>query len=116
MASLDLDAKRRARSDAVNLPHEVTFGGETFSLPAQIPLECLDLMAEAKFMAHRPDSLDLEEIMGLYGEPGESSGSRPSSLSTGSLSKPTSRRATTSTSRKRATDLQPSVDGASSPS
>jgi hypothetical protein len=130
---LDLDAKRRARSEAINKPHEVTFGGEEFSLPVRIPLECLDLMAEARFrdafevllwgdpelterfFKHRPDDGDLEEIMGLYGEPGESSGSPVSSRSNGSRSRPTSRRATTSTSRKRATELTPvEADGSSS--
>lgn len=130
---LDLDAKRRARAEAISLPHEVTFGGEAFSLPAQIPLEALDLMAEARFrdafrillyddpeqverfFKHRPDNLDLEQVMGLYGEPGESSGSRPSLSSNGSRSKRTSKRAITSTSRKPATDLEPSVgDGSSS--
>jgi hypothetical protein len=130
---LDLDAKRAARDEAVALPHEVVLGGEVFSLPAKIPLEAIDLMAEGsfraafrlllfddqeqldRFMSHRPDDGDLEEIMGLYGTPGESSGSRPSLTSNGSRSKPTSRRATTSTSRKPATDRELSaLDGSSS--
>lgn len=116
MAHLDLDAKRAARSEAENASHEVTFGGEMFLLPPRIPLECLDLMRDgafreafrlllndeqeaARFLAHRPDDADLEELMGLYGEPGESSASPATSANGGRRSKPTSRRPTSSTSR-----------------
>jgi hypothetical protein len=120
MATVDLDAKRAARSEATNQPHEITLGGEQFTLPARIPLESIELMAEGafrqafrillfddpdqvdRFFSHRPDDGDLEEIMALYGAPGESSGSPASSPSNGSRLKPTSRATTTSTSRKRA--------------
>ena len=131
---LDLDAKRAARDDAINLPHEVTLGGETFTLPARLPLEVLDLMSDGqfrdafrvllfddpdqvdRFFKHRPDDADLEDIMGLYGPAGESSGSHGSSQSNGGRPKPISRRATTSTSRKRATALKPLAPDGSSPS
>ena len=103
---LDLDAKRAARSEAQNTPHEVRLGGETFILPPKLPLESLELMGEAKFreafrillgddaavrrfFAHRPDNDDLEELMGLYGSPGESSASPGSSLNGGRPSKRT---------------------------
>jgi hypothetical protein len=111
MTVKDLDAKRAARSEARNEPHEVILGGETFELPAELPMEALDLMGEAKFrpafalvfeedrdedgeatpaggavtarfFRHRPTTADLEEIMGLYGKPGESSAS-PTSLLNG---------------------------------
>jgi hypothetical protein len=122
MATVDLDARRAARSEAESQPHRVVFGGETFTFPPTVPLEALDLMAEgrfrhafrllldddtatARFMAHRPDDGDLDELMrGLYGQTlGEPSASPGSSANGGRPSKPTSRTTTTSTSRKRAT-------------
>ena len=119
MTLKDLDAKRAARSEAQNQAHTIVLGGERFTFPAQLPFEVLELMSEGmfrqafelllddpdqadRFFKHRPDNLDLEEIMALYGPPGESSASRPSSASNGGRSRPTSRRATTSTSAKRA--------------
>jgi hypothetical protein len=120
MAHLDLDAKRAARAEAENAPHEVVLGGETFTLPPRIPLECLDLVQEGdfraafrlllddeealiRFLAHRPDDEDLAELLGLYGEPGESAASPVSSANGGRQPKQTSRRPTTSTSRRHAT-------------
>ena len=120
MARIDLDAKRAARDEATNTPHEVTLGGDTFILPARIPLEVIDLMAEGafreafgvllddpgqveRFFAHRPDDGDLEDIMGLYGQLGESSASPTSSPSSGRRSRPTSTATTGSGSRKLAT-------------
>ena len=122
MGHLDLDAKRVARSEAENQPHTVTFGGEEFTLPPVVPLETLDLMADGqfraafrimldddeadRFFAHRPDYLDLKQIMaGLYGQGDlpEASASPPSSPSTGTRSRPTSRATTASTSPEPAT-------------
>src|ERR1044072_513764 len=112
MATVDLDAKRAARSEALSEPHTVVFGGEKFELPPKIPLESVELMAEAKFrdafrillgedditdrfFAHRPDDGDLEAIMGLYGQPGESSASPVSSLNGGRPPSRTGKRTTT---------------------
>jgi hypothetical protein len=124
VAVVDLDAKRAARSEAERKPHQVVFGGETFSFPPTVPLEALDLMAEgrfrsafrllladdsetARFMAHRPDDGDLDELMrGLYGQAlGESSASLGSSANGGRPSSKTGKRTTAGTSRKTATGL-----------
>jgi hypothetical protein len=51
----------------------------------------------ARFFKHRPDDGDLEQIMGLYGSPGESSASPVSSLNGGRPSKSTGKRTTTAT-------------------
>lgn len=118
MASLDLDAKRAARSEAEQEPHKVTLGGEVFELRPRLPLEALDLMTEGafrpafrlilldgqgeafgRFFSHVPDDGDLEAIVeGLYGQAlGESSASPASSANGGRRSRPTSPRTTTST-------------------
>lgn len=114
MATRDLDAKRAARSEAQNEPHTVVFGGEKFELPPKVPLESIELMAEAKFrdafrillgdedtatrfFANRPDDGDLEEIMGLYGSAPESSASPVSSLNNGRRPSKTGPRTTTGT-------------------
>jgi hypothetical protein len=130
MAHLDLDAKRAARSEAEQTPHEVVLGGETFELAPMIPLEALDLMADAafreafalllgpedatRFFRHKPDQSDLEQILSLYGEPGESLASAASSPSIGKRSRPTSKRTTTSTSRPAATATASAAPGSSS--
>lgn len=120
MTRLDLDAKRAARSEAENSPHEVVFGGEVFALPPRMPLECLDLMKEgefraafrlllgdedaaARFMRHRPDDADLTELMSLYGEAPESLASAPSLSNGGRPLRPTSPPPTGSTSPPAAT-------------
>ena len=111
MATLDLDAKRAARAEAENAPHQVTLGGDVFQLRPRMPLEALDLMSDGqfraafrlllvdpddevfgRFFAQVPDDRDLEDIVaGLYGQrPGEYSASRPSSANGGRPSKPTS--------------------------
>jgi hypothetical protein len=116
---LDLDAKR---AEAQNKQHPVRLGGEEFNLPPKIPLESLELIAEAKFrkafailfgedpdaepaggkvtarfFSHRPETGDLEAIMGLYGQPGESSASPVSSLNNGRPPSKTGKRTTTGT-------------------
>jgi hypothetical protein len=124
MASLDLDAKRAARSEATNKPHEVVFGGESFTFPAWMPLEFLDHLdagrmraafallfdedldadppggeMTARFFSHRPDNGDLREISrALYSTSlGEPSASPASSANGGRPSKPTGKRTTTAT-------------------
>ena len=120
---LDLDAKRAARAEVQKTPHELVFGGETFEVPARMPLEVLDLMTDGKmraafalllggeeettrFFEHRPDDLDLEALMSVYnpdGDAPESSASAASLPSIGRRSRPTSKPTTTSTSPKSAT-------------
>jgi hypothetical protein len=124
---LDLDKKRAALTEAQNKPHPVRFGGELFHLPPRVPLESLDLMTQgayrkafalifdedpdadpaggeitARFFKNRPDREDLEQIMSLYGPPGESSASPTSSDNGGRPSKRTSKLSTDSTSRSNA--------------
>lgn len=113
---VDLDARRAARAEAQGEPPEVVLGGERFTLPVRLPLEALDLMADgqfraafrllladedavSRFFAHRPDDADLEDLMSVYGEPGNSSASAPSVPSIGTRSRPTSPRRTASTSQ-----------------
>jgi hypothetical protein len=109
---IDLDARRAARAeqDPNPRPHGITLGGRAFSLPGRCPLEALDLMAEgafrrafaklldgpadvAAFFAVDPpvDDADLEDIMGVYGTPGESSASPHSSKDRGTPPRPTSK-------------------------
>ena len=123
----DLNAKRAARAEALGEPHEIELGDETFTLPIEMPMEALDLMNEAKFrpafalvfeedhdedgeatpaggavtarfFKQRPSTADLEEIMGLYGKPGESSATPTSSLNGGRPSSPTGSPTTDETS------------------
>ena len=130
MVSLDLDAKRAARSEAQNEPHAVVFGGEEFTFPAWMPLGFLDYLdagkmraafallfgeddeadppggeVTARFFSHRPDNGDLREISrALYSTSlGEPSASPDSSANGGRPSKPTGKRTTTGTSRPTAT-------------
>jgi hypothetical protein len=112
---VDLDARRAARAekDPNPRPHTLHLGGRDFTLPARCPLEALDLMAEGAFrkafaklldgpadltafFAVDPpvDDADLEDLMGVYGTPGESSASPRSSKTTGTPARPTSKRTT----------------------
>jgi len=112
---IDLDARRAARAerDPNPRPHEITLGGQTFTLPGRCPLESLDLMAEGAFrkafakllegpaeleafFAVDPpvDDADLEDVMSVYGTSGESSASPRSSKTTGTPQRPTSKRTT----------------------
>jgi hypothetical protein len=112
---VDLDARRAARAeqDPNPRPHSATLGGRSYTLPGRCPLECLDLMAEGAFrrafakLLESPadvtaffavdppvDDADLEDIMSVYGTPGESSASPRSSKTTGTPSRPTSKRTT----------------------
>jgi hypothetical protein len=129
MAVLDLDAKRAARSEVENKPHEVVFGGETFLFPVRMPLEFMDLLdvtprqafallfdedvdatpaggeITARFFKHRPDDGDLREISrALYStDLGESKASPDTSANGGRPSKRTGKRTISGTSRPTAT-------------
>jgi hypothetical protein len=109
---IDLDARRAARAEREPnpRPHSTILGGRSFSLPGRCPLEALDLMAEGGFRAafakllETPedvvaffavdppvDDADLEDLMSVYGTPGESSASPRSSKTTGTPPRPTSK-------------------------
>jgi hypothetical protein len=112
---VDLDARRAARAEREPnpRPHTLTLGGRAFTLPARCPLEALDLMAEGAFrrafskllagpddteafFAVDPpvDDADLEDLMAVYGTPGESSASPRSSKPAGTPARQTSKRTT----------------------
>lgn len=106
MTTLDLNAKRAARSEAENTPHEVKLGFDeqgqprSFLLKPRMPVEYMDLLREERgsealrlLMVHpedfellrleEPDVQELEAITALYAvSAGESAGS-PSSSSNG---------------------------------
>jgi hypothetical protein len=136
MAKLNLDAKRAARSEALNEPHEVTFGGEMFIFPALVPLEFFDLIDDgtprkafallfdedvdatpaggevtARFFAHRPDGGDLAAISSdLYATSvGEAVASQDSSANGGRPSSKTGKATITGTSAKTVT-AQPTLE------
>lgn len=88
-AHLDLDARRAARREAAKEPVTFTFGGEVFTLPVELPVEAVELVATVdaesmsdlqavalitpvmrallgpewdRFYAHRPSLEDLAEV------------------------------------------------------
>ncbi len=113
MVRLDLNARRAARSEAENTPHEVSLGFDAdgkplvFELKPRMPLEVADLLREsrmreamelllvdpgdwAELRKAAPDNEDLEAIAALYAvSPPESSGSPASSTNGGPTSKRT---------------------------
>jgi hypothetical protein len=117
---LDLDELRAARSEADKATRSVQFGGERFEFPVRMPLEFGDLLNAGRFgaafrallgdadgdrfLAHRPDDLDLQVLSErLYGvEQGEALASSSSSNGTSRRSRPTSNGSIRSTSPKRA--------------
>lgn len=123
MATIDLDAARAARAEAQGEENTVLLGGDTFTLPLELPIELGDFLVSGrvgafieallgeeqwtKFASHKPTLNDLkvlaEQLAPLYGfeSPGESPASVASLPSNGSHSRPTSRASTGSTSRKR---------------
>lgn len=128
MATLDLDAERAARAETPG-GHTLRVGGREFALPAELPhgfgQACIEAPAKGEEGVARalrllfggqyddlvdqrltdPDIADLfNKLPALYGLDGlgESSASNGSSPSTGSRSRPTSKRTTASTSGKRA--------------
>jgi hypothetical protein len=141
MARLDLNARRAARSEAENEPHQVTLGFDpdgkalVFRLKPRMPVEYMDLLGAGQlgaalrillvdpdqwdaFRMGEPDSDDLAEITELYSVSlGESDGSASSSTNGGSSSKLTSLSATDLISRTPAMDEALSgSDGSSSSS
>jgi hypothetical protein len=119
MANLDLDAARHARREAGGEPPTVTFGGEQFTLPVEVPLSFADLLVKGevveaivallgadqatRFMDHGPTIPDFETLAeqfgGLYGlSLGEASPWPGSSNGIGTRLRPTSNAATGSTS------------------
>lgn len=118
---LDLDAARAARAETRGDPPTVTIGGETFVLPAELPmgyvwtlvdggedLDALKILFDGqldRFVATGPTREDILALIrgvpGLYGlGPGESVASDGSSKPRSSRSRPTSSASTGSTSAK----------------
>lgn len=118
---LNLDAARAARDEVRGEAPKVIFGGETFTLPAELPMDYVwtlgeDDMATLKtlfngqldrFKALKPTREDLLALIAgvpkLYGlaSEGESSASAGSSADGSPRSRPTSAATTKSTSAKR---------------
>ena len=116
---IDLDARRKAAmAEAKGEPLTVTIGGETFDLPAELPLsfayymQQIEMLKAAaslvgkenaeRFLDANPTMEDLEAIVEAYGVGlGEASASPTSSASTTRRSKPTSGGSTAKTSAKR---------------
>lgn len=85
MAGLDLDQKRAARAEAVGGDHTVTFGGQDFTVPPELPLafvealntadfrEAVDALfgkdQGAQFWSHCPTMDDLMALQELYAVP-----------------------------------------------
>jgi len=134
MGKLNLDARRAARTEAENQPHEVVLAGHTFHLKPRMPVEYMDLLGAGQlgaalrillvdpdqweqFRMGEPDSDDLEAITELYAvSPPESDGSARSSTNGGPNSNVTSLSATDLISRAPALDRALSEFGGSSPS
>jgi hypothetical protein len=124
MGELDLDAARAARAEARGEPPTVTLGGETFTLPVEIPMRYIWALVEGddmdalkvlfngqldRFLATEPSGQDIVALVAgvpkLYGmaSQGESPASAGSSSNGSSRSRPTSPATTKSTSAKRST-------------
>lgn len=107
---IDLDAARAARAEELGGGHVVTFGGDDFDLPAEVPFEFGVALLEGRyddalavlfgdqleaFLAHRPSMQDVielaEGVAGAYGlgSVGEPSASSGSSATNGTGSRPT---------------------------
>jgi hypothetical protein len=133
MAKLDLDARRAARSEADNTPHEVTLDGHVYPLRARMPVEFTQLLGEGKLVdavklilvdpddweqmrQALPDDDDLLAIAGLYAvDLPESPASPPTSGNGGRTSRPTSRAIITSTSQPAASGRKRSGSAGSTP-
>lgn len=135
MARADLNAKRAARSEAENAPHEVALGFDAdgkervFFLKPRLPVAFVELLREGRIRealqlllvdpadwepmrAADLDSDDLMAICELYGvDLPESPASTRSSTNGGPSSRPTSKRRTGSTSHKPAGAREPSASG-----
>lgn len=132
MAKLNLNARRAARSEAENTPHEVTLGfdadgkPQVFKLKPRMPVEYMDLLSAGQLGAALrmllvdpsqwellrgadPDHEDLAEITELYSVSlPESDSSASSSTNGGPSSKLTLPSDITSISARSVTDPAPS--------
>ena len=139
MARVDLNAKRAARSEAQNKPHELALGFDAsgaelvWLLKPRMPLEFAELLSQGrtgtamKLLLVNPDDWermrefvpeddDLYDISRLYDvDLGESSASSPSSNGGGPSSRPTSNGSTGSTSVPAVGGPPPSGSDASTP-
>ena len=139
MARLDLNAKRAARTEAENEPHEVVLGfdpdgaEQVFLVRPRMPLEFPSLLARGLFREALelilvdpadwqrmrkavPEEEELLEMANLYGvDVGEAPASTRSSKNGGRSSRPTSRPSTSSTSPKPAGATKRSGSAASTP-
>lgn len=115
---LDLDAARAARAEVDDAPPIVRFGGQTFELPSELPIDfafrqregdlrgAIGLLfgdAADRFFGLRPSVADIAEladgVLKMYGlTPGEAKASGSSSPNGGASSRPTSSASTGSTS------------------
>ena len=123
MAELNLDAARAARAETRGEAPTVTIGGETFTLPAELPIRYVWTLIDGddmdalkvlfngqldRFLATEPTREDILALVAgvpsLYGlkSPGESSASAGSSANGSNRSRPTSAASTGSTSGRRA--------------
>lgn len=121
---LDLDAARAARAEVRGDPPSITLGGQTFTLPAELPMRYIWTLIDGdemgalkllfngqldKFLAAEPSKEDILALMAgvpkLYGvgTSGESPASAGSSSNGSNRSRPTSPASTKSTSARRAT-------------
>lgn len=124
MGELDLDAARAARAEARGESPTVTLGGETFILPAELPMRYVWTLVEGddmdalkvlfngqleRFLATDPTREDILALVAgvpkLYGlaSQGESPASAGSSSNGSSRSRPTSPATTRAISAKRST-------------
>lgn len=121
MARVDLNAKRAARSEAENAPHELVLGynpdgsEQVFLLRSELPMEFSALLRRGlsdeamqlilvnpgdweRLRKEIPEDSDWYDITSLYDmAPGESSASTPSPNGDGRNSRPTSNVSTIST-------------------
>lgn len=130
MRELDLDAARTARAEVRGDPPTIRLGGETFELPAELPMEYVWRSIEGedrealgtlfngdleRFLATNPTKDDIVALIAgipaLYGmgSEGESGASAGSSRNGGTSSRPTSSGTTASTSGRRASGKRRSV-------
>lgn len=119
MEAFDLDAARAARAELRGDPPCFLFGGQKFTVPAEIPAEFAYLLDDPKealrfllqdqfddFWAHRPSKEDLVALVawiagGAGMTPGESMASAGSSPNGSGRSRPTSPATTAKTSARR---------------
>ena len=82
MATIDLDARRAARAEQAGEAPSVVFGGVTFQMPPEMPIEFLELLAGGKvaaalrtlfgpktdeFLAGSPSMADVTALAEVYG-------------------------------------------------